>query len=274
MDFKNKTVVITGGSRGIGHAIGLKMASMGANIAILAKTTEPNPRLPGTIYTAADDMIQAGGQALALQTDIRFEDQVIRAMDQVVSEFGGIDILVNNASAINLSPTLSTDMKRYDLMNGINTRGTFLCSKICIPHLLKASNPHVLNLSPPLSLNPIWFKDHIAYTLAKMGMSLCTLGMAEEFKNQIAFNALWPRITIATSAVNNLLGGESLMKRSRLPNIVADAAALIFEKDYKTYTGHFLTDEEVLMAVGIHDFSRYRVSPEYAEEDLQLDFFL
>jgi len=274
MDFKNKTVVITGGSRGIGHAIGMKMASLGANIAILAKTTEPNPKLPGTIYSAAEDMEKAGGKALPLQVDIRFEDQIQGAVSQILEKFGGIDILVNNASAISISPTLSTDMKRYDLMHSINTRGTFLCSKICIPHLMKAENPHVLNLSPPLSYKPEWYSPHVAYTMAKMGMSMCVLGMAAEFKGKVAFNALWPKRTIATSAIQNILGGEYLMKRSRTPEIVSDAAAIIFEKDFKTYSGQFLTDEEVLIGEGIQDFSRYRVSPELKEEDLQLDFYI
>lgn len=267
-------MVITGGSRGIGHAIGIKMASQGANIAILAKTTDPNPRLPGTIFSAAEDMKKAGGRALGIQTDIRFEDQIASAISRVIEEFGRIDILVNNASAISLSSTLETDMKKYDLMHSINTRGTFLCSKLCIPHLLKSENPHVLNLSPPLSYKPEWFSNHVAYTMAKMGMSMCVLGMAQEFKNRIAFNSLWPKITIATSAIQNILGGDSLMKRSRTPEIVADAATYIFEKDYKTYSGNFLTDEEVLMAEGIYDFSAYRVSPELKEEDLQIDFYL
>jgi len=274
MNFKNKTVVITGASRGIGHAIGVKLASMGANIAILAKTAVADPRLPGTIFTAAEDMKNAGGKALPIQTDIRFEDQVSSAINKVVSEFGGIDILVNNASAIALSPTLATDMKRYDLMHDINIRGTFLTSKLCIPHLLKSSNPHVLNLSPPLVFKAPWFRDHVAYTISKMGMSMCTLGMAEEFKGRIAFNALWPKMSIATTVVYNILGGDQLMKRSRWPSIVADAAAYIFDKDAKTYSGQFLIDEDVLKEEGVHDFSGYRVSPELTEEDLQVDFYI
>ncbi len=282
MNFNHKTIVITGASRGIGHAIGVKMASLGANIAILAKTIEVNPKLPGTIYSAAEDMKKASeaildigsrGKVIALKTDIRFEDQVLDSLQKVVEEFGGIDMLVNNASAITLSSTLDTDMKRYDLMHSINTRGTFLCSKACIPHLLKSANPHVLNLSPPLTLDPKWFKDHTAYTISKFGMSMCTLGMAEEFRHKIAFNALWPKTSIATAVVSNLLGGEDLIKRSRKPAIVADAAAVIFAKD-KTYSGNFLIDEQVLLESGMKDFSPYRISPELSEEDLQTDFYV
>jgi citronellol/citronellal dehydrogenase len=282
MNFNHKTIVITGASRGIGHAIGLKMASLGANIAILAKTIEVNPKLPGTIYSAAEDMKKASeaildigsrGKVIALMTDIRFEDQVLDSIQKVVETFGGIDMLVNNASAITLSSTLGTDMKRYDLMHSINTRGTFLCSKACIPHLLKSENPHVLNLSPPLTLDPKWFKDHTAYTISKFGMSMCTLGMAEEFRHKIAFNALWPKTSIATAVVSNLLGGEDLIKRSRKPAIVADAAAVIFAKD-KTYSGNFLIDEQVLRESGMKDFSPYRISPELSEEDLQTDFYI
>jgi citronellol/citronellal dehydrogenase len=274
MNFKNKTIVITGASRGIGHAIGLKLASEGANVAILAKTAEINPKLPGTIYSAAEDMVKAGGQAIPLATDIRFEEQVVDAINKVVEKFGGIDILVNNASAINLSPTLSTDLKRYDLMNSINTRGTFLCSKACIPYLLKSENPHVLNLSPPLSMQPKWFAGHVAYTISKYGMSMCTLGMAEEYKNKIAFNTLWPRTSIATAVVSNLLGGEDLIRRSRKPSIVADAAFLLFMKDFKSFSGNFLIDEDFLRSEGITNFEEYRVSRELSEKDLQVDFYI
>jgi len=274
MDFKNKTVVITGASRGIGHAIGLKLASLGANIAILAKTTDPNPKLPGTIFSAADDMVQVGGQAIPLMTDIRFEDQVNDSIQQVVNRFGGIDILVNNASAIHLSAVESTEMKRFDLMHSINVRGTFLCSKACIPYLLKSRNPHVLNLSPPLSLDPKWFKGHVAYTLSKFGMTMSALGMAEEFKGKIAFNTLWPKTTIATAVIANILGGDYLVKRSRIPQIVADASVKIFEKDAQTYTGKSLIDEDLLREEGVMDFSAYRVSPELKEEDLQKDFYI
>src|SRR5215212_8188623 len=222
MSLRGKTLFITGASRGIGLAIGLRAARDGANVAIVAKTAEPNPKLPGTIHTAAKEIEDAGGKALAIMCDIRNDEQVAAAVAKTVEAFGGIDILVNNASAINLSGTESLDMKRYDLMHGINTRGTFLCSKLCIPHLKKAQNPHVLNLSPPLNMDMKWFAPHVAYTMAKFGMSMCVLGMAGEYKNAgIAFNALWPRTTIATAAIKNLLGGDQMMKASRKPEIIA-----------------------------------------------------
>jgi citronellol/citronellal dehydrogenase len=274
MSFKGKTVFITGASRGIGHAIGLKLAAEGANIVIVAKTADPNPKLPGTIFSAAEDMEKAGGKALALQVDIRFEDQVRAAVEKAVETFGGIDILINNASAINLTGTLQTDMKRYDLMHSINTRGTFVCSQACLPHLLKAQNPHVLNLSPPLNLETKWFAPHVAYTMAKFGMSLCVLGMAGEFKGKVAFNALWPRYTIATAAVNNLLGGEEMMRRSKKPEILAEAAHFIFQRDFKTCTGNFFVDDEVLASEGITDISHYNVTPGMKEEELMRDFFV
>ncbi len=274
MDFKNKTVVITGGSRGIGHAIGLKLASLGANIAILAKTVETQAKLSGTIFSAAEDMIQAGGKALPLATDIRFEDQVDRSIEKVLETFGGIDILVNNASAINLSPTLKLEMKRFDLMNSVNVRGTFLCSQKCLPHLLKSENPHVLTLCPPIRLEADWLKSFIGYTLSKYGMSMCVLGLAEEFRGRVAFNGLWPKTTIATAAVANLLGGDSMINHSRTPAIVADAAHLIFQKKSKNYTGNLLLDEEVLRESGIVDFSSYRVNPDLKETDLQTDFYV
>ncbi len=274
MNFKNKTVVITGASRGIGHAIGLKMAALGANIAILAKTIEANPKIPGTIYSAAEDMIQAGGNALPLATDIRFEDQVTSSFEKIIENFGGIDILVNNASAIYLGPTLETDMKKFDLIHSINIRGTYLCSKLAIPYLLKSENPHVLTLSPPLKMNPEWFKGHVAYTISKYGMSMCVLGLAEEYKNRIAFNALWPRTTIATAVISNILGGKELIKRSRKPTIMADAALKIFEKNAKDFSGHFLVDEEFLRTEGVLDFSVYKMNPELREADLQQDLYI
>jgi citronellol/citronellal dehydrogenase len=273
MNFKGKTVFITGASRGIGHAIGLKLASLGANIVVAAKTTEPHPKLEGTIYSAAEDMIKAGGQALAVKVDIRDEAEVQAAVDLAVATFGGIDILINNASAINLTGTLDTDMKRYDLMHQINTRGTFVVSKCCLPHLLKAANPHVLNLSPPLNMETRWFAPHVAYTMAKFGMSMCVLGMAGEFKGKVAFNALWPKTTIATAAVSNLLGGQHMVERSRKPDILADAALAIFKRDAKTFSGHFCIDEEILKEEGISDFSGYAVTAGMQDSELMPDFF-
>ncbi|MCU0447519.1 MAG: NAD(P)-dependent oxidoreductase [Microscillaceae bacterium] len=270
MNFKGKTVFITGASRGIGQCIGLRLAREGANIIIAAKTAEPHPKLPGTVYTAAEEMEKAGGQALPLVVDVREEAQVYEAVNQAVAKFGGIDILINNASAIQLTPTLQTDMKRYDLMHQINTRGTFLCSKACIPHLLNAENPHVLNISPPLNMETRWFAPHVAYTMAKFGMSMCVLGMAGEFKGKIAFNALWPRTAIATAAVN-MLGGEAMMRASRKPEIMADAAYFILSQDAKTYSGNFLIDDEVLQANGITDLDQYANVP---GEKLAPDFFI
>ena len=262
MSLRGKTLFITGASRGIGLAIGLRAARDGANVVIAAKTSDPNPKLPGTIHSAAKDIEAAGGKALALQCDIRFEDQVQAAVAKAVETFGGIDILVNNASAISLTGTEMTDMKRYDLMHGINTRGTFLVSKTCIPHLKKASNPHVLNMSPPLNMETRWFSPHVAYTMAKFGMSMCVLGMAGEYKSAgIAFNALWPRTVIATAAVQNLLGGDASMKASRKPEILADAAYVIFNKPSKECTGNFFVDDEVLIASGKTDLSEYATTP-------------
>ncbi len=272
--FAGKTVFITGASRGIGKAIGLRLAREGANVVVAAKTTEPHPKLPGTIYSAADEMTAAGGQGLALLVDVRNEEQVYEAVQKAVDTFGGIDILVNNASAINLTPTLATDMKRYDLMHQINTRGTFLTSKACIPHLLKAANPHVLNLSPPLNMETRWFAPHVAYTMAKFGMSMCVLGMAGEFKKQgIAFNALWPRTAIATAAVSNLLGGDESMRRCRTPEIMADAAYSIFNKNSRECTGNFFIDDEVLRADGVTDFAQYKYM-DIPDSDLMPDFFV
>jgi citronellol/citronellal dehydrogenase len=267
-----KTIFITGGSRGIGLAIALRAAKDGANIAIAAKTADPNPKLPGTIYTAAAGIEQAGGTALPVICDIRFEDQVQAAVEQTVKQFGGIDVCINNASAISLTPTAQTDMKRYDLMHQINGRGTFLTSKLCIPHLLKAENPHILMLSPPLDLNPRWFAQHVAYTIAKYNMSLCVLGMAAELKSQgIAVNALWPRTTIATAAVANLLGGDKLMRASRKADILADASHVILTKPSREFTGNFCIDDTLLWENGKRDFDHYRVDP---GEDLTPDFFV
>jgi citronellol/citronellal dehydrogenase len=262
MSLKGKTLFISGASRGIGLAIALRAAKDGANVAIAAKTAEPNPKLPGTIFTAAKEIEDAGGKALPLTVDIRYEEQVIDAVAKTVATFGGIDILVNNASAISLTGTVQTPMKRYDLMHQINTRGTFLCSQACIPHLKKAANPHVLNLSPPLNMETRWFAPHVAYTMAKYGMSLCVLGMAGEFKNDgIAFNALWPRTTIATAAIQNLLGGDAMMRGSRKPSIMADAAHVILTRPSRECTGNFFVDDEVLKSAGKTDLSEYSVDP-------------
>ncbi len=272
--FKNKTIFITGASRGIGKAIGLRLAKEGANIVIAAKTDTPHPKLPGTIYSAAEEMRAAGGEALALVVDVRYEESVQQAVEQAVQKFGGIDVLINNASAIQLTGTLHTDMKRYDLMNQVNTRGTFLCSQKCLPYLLKAENPHVLNMSPPLNMETRWFQNHVAYSMAKFGMSICVLGMAGEFEGQVAFNALWPRTTIATAAVGNILGGDEMIRRSRTPEILADAAYYILQKDHKTFTGKFLIDDEVLRAEGIVDLDSYAYTKGMKEEDLIKDFFV
>ena len=270
---KGKTLFITGGSRGIGLAIALRAARDGANVAIAAKTAEPNPKLPGTIHTAAAEIEKAGGKALPLLCDIRFEDQVRDAVAQTAAKFGGIDICVNNASAISLTPTEQTDPKRFDLMFGINTRGTFVTTQACLPFLRKAENPHVLMLSPPLDMNPKWFRGHVAYSIAKYGMSLCVLGMAAEFKRAgIAVNALWPRTTIATAAVNNLLGGDQLMRMSRTPEILADAAHLVFCQTAKTFSGNFLIDDTFLHEVGgVSDFEGYRADKSMP---LACDFFV
>ncbi len=273
MVFKDKTVLITGGSRGIGKAIAIRLARGGANIAIVGKTADPNPKLDGTIYTAAEEIAASGpGKVLPLQGDIRFEDQIQQIVQTTVATFGGVDILVNNASAINLSPTEQTEVKRFDLMHSINVRGTFLMCKACIPHLKKALNPHILNLSPPLNLNPEWFSRHLAYTLSKYGMSMIVLGLAEELKPfRIAANALWPKTTIATAAVQNLLGGDFLMQRSRTTEIVADAAFFILQKPSFETSGQFFIDEEVLRMEGISDFTKYAVNP---DQKLMMDLFL
>lgn len=271
-DLKGKTLFITGASRGIGKEIALRAARDGANICVVAKTVEPTPRLEGTIHTAAEEVREAGGGALPLGVDIRFEEQVRGAVERAVERFGGIDILVNNASAINLTGTLRTEMKRYDLMHGVNTRGTFLCSQACLPHLLKAANPHILNISPPLNMEARWFAPHVAYTMAKFGMSMCVLGMAEEFREQgVAVNALWPRTAIATAAVRNLLGGEAAVERCRQPEVMADAAHHILTRPSRETSGNFFIDEDVLRAAGVTDFDRYAVSPNTKLID---DFFV
>jgi citronellol/citronellal dehydrogenase len=274
MSLQGKTLFITGASRGIGLAIALRAARDGANVAIIAKTAEPDPRLPGTVFTAAKEIEEAGGKALPLVTDIRYEEQVATAVAKTVETFGGIDILVNNASAIHLTGTVATPMKRYDLMHGINTRGTFVCSAACIPHLKKAANPHVLNLSPPISqiTQAKWFAPHVAYTMAKFGMSMCVLGMAEEFRRDgIAFNALWPRSTIATAAVKNLLGGDQMVRGSRKPDIMGDAAYVIFNRPSRECTGNFFIDDEVMASAGKTDLSEYAVDP---TAQLMPDFFV
>ncbi|MCB9522903.1 MAG: NAD(P)-dependent oxidoreductase [Myxococcales bacterium] len=267
-----KTLFITGASRGIGKAIALRAAADGANIILAAKTAEPHPKLPGTIYTAAEEIEAAGGQALPCVVDVRDEATVEAAMKQGVERFGGLDILVNNASAIMLTPTLHTPMKRFDLMHQVNTRGTFLCSQKALPHLLKAANPHILNISPPLNLNPGWFAGHVAYTMAKYGMSMCVLGMAREFKGKVGVNALWPRTAIDTSAVRNLLGGDGMAKKSRTPEIMADAAHAVLCRPHGDCTGNFFIDDEVLTAEGVTDLDQYSVMP--GTTDFAPDFFL
>jgi citronellol/citronellal dehydrogenase len=265
-----KTLFVSGASRGIGLAIALRAARDGANIVIASKTDQPHPKLPGTIHTAAAEIIAAGGHSLPLAVDIRFEDQVRAAVEKAVQHFGGIDILVNNASAISLTGTLETPMKRFDLMMGVNMRGTFLCSQACLPHLARAANPHILTLSPPLSMRAQWFAPHVAYTMAKYGMSMCVLGMAEEFRNRhIAVNGLWPRTLISTAALQVIPGVDP--SHGRTPEIMADAAWHILTKDSRGTTGNFFIDDEVLAAAGVTDFERYAVSP---GKDLWQDLFL
>jgi citronellol/citronellal dehydrogenase len=261
MSLTGKTVFITGASRGIGRAIALRCAGDGANIVITGKTATPHPKLPGTIYSVADEVKEAGGNALALQLDVRNDEQVQSAAARAADTFGGIDILVNNASAINLSDTLHTSMKRFDLMMAVNVRGTFLASQACIPYLKRATNPHILNLAPPLAMRAKWFKDHLAYTMSKYGMSMCTLGMSAELLQEgIAVNSLWPRTTIATSAVE-VNFSEEILKASRKPSIMADSAYVIFTRSSRTTTGNFFIDEEVLRSTGMSDFSHYAVTP-------------
>jgi citronellol/citronellal dehydrogenase len=262
MSFKNTTVFITGASRGIGKAIGLRLAKEGANIVIASKSVEENPKLGGTIYSAAEEMETAGGKALPIQCDIRFEEQVEAAISKAVERFGGIDILINNASAISLTPTEQTEPKRFDLMYDINVRGTFFVSKACIPHLKKSTNAHILNLSPPVNMDIKWFRGHVAYTMSKYNMTMIVLGLSAELKKyNIAANALWPKTTIATAAVQNLLGGDALMKMSRTTDIIADAAYYILSKPSTECTGNTFIDEDVLVAEGITDLDKYSVVP-------------
>jgi citronellol/citronellal dehydrogenase len=272
MSLKGKTLFITGASRGIGLAIALRAAQDGANIAVAAKTDQPHPKLEGTIHTAASDIEKAGGKALPLVVDVRDEKQVAEAMEKTASRFGGIDIVVNNASAIQLTRTPETDMRRYDLMHQINTRGTFVASKFAIPYLEKAANPHILAISPPLDVREKWFAPHTAYTMAKFGMSLVMLGLSGELKPKgIAANALWPRTTIATAAIQNLLGGDRIMRMSRKPDIMAEAAYRIFLKPSREFTGKFLIDDTFLAGEGVTDFDQYRVDP---TQPLAPDFFV
>ena len=262
MQFQNKTVFITGASRGIGKAIALRLAKEGANIVVAAKSTTENPKLGGTIFSAAKEIEEAGGKALAVQCDIRDEDQIGISVEKAIAAFGGIDIVINNASAISLTPTEQTEPKRFDLMHSVNTRGTFFVTKACLPYLKKSENAHILTLSPPLNMNLKWFAGHIAYTISKYNMTMITLGFSEEFKKfQIAANTLWPQTTIATAAVKNLLGGDDLMNMSRTPDIIADAAFYILSKPSTTCTGNTFIDEDVLAAEGITDLEKYSVVP-------------
>lgn len=270
-NLKDKVIFITGASRGIGREIALKCAKDGAKIVIAAKTDQPHPTLEGTIHTVAEEVEALGGKALALPLDVRDENKVFEGVDKVVQTFGGIDILVNNASAIFLANTLDIPMKRYDLINSVNARGTFLCSKACIPHLKKSSNPHILTLSPPLNMNPKWFKDTLAYTLSKYGMSMCTLGMSEEFRKEgIAVNSLWPKTTIATAAIA-VNFPEHILQASRKPSIMADAAYAIFLSNSREVTGNFFIDEDLLRMQGVTDFASYALNPNVP---LMADFFL
>ena len=267
-----KTLFITGSSRGIGLAIALRAARDGANVAVAAKTTDPDPRLPGTVHSAVEQINAAGGRGLACPCDVRFEEQIQAAVQRTVETFGGIDILVNNASALFLAGTLDTPAKRFDLIHAINVRGTFLSSQACLPHLKRAVNPHILNLAPPLNFESRWFAPHLAYSLSKFGMSLCVLGMAEEFRSDgIAVNALWPRTAIATAAVRNLLGGDDSLRRCRKPEIVADTAHAIVTRSSRECTGQFFLDDDVLRASGVSDFSSYAVDP---TAELLPDFFV
>ncbi len=272
MSLIGKTLFVTGASRGIGLAIGLRAARDGANVAIAAKTADPNPKLEGTIHSAAEAIERAGGKALPLMVDVRDEEAVKAALAQTAEKFGGIDIVVNNASAISLTPSQTTEMKRFDLMHQINARGTFMVSKYAVPYLVKSANPHILMLSPPLDMKEKWFANHTAYSMAKYGMSLVVLGLSGELRKPgIAVNALWPRTTIATAAVKNLLGGDALMRASRTPEILADAAHLIFNKPARGFTGHFLIDDTFLYENGVREFDHYRADPTQA---LAPDFFV
>jgi len=272
MTFRDKTIFISGASRGIGLAIARRLARDGANIILAAKTAEPHPKLPGTVFSAAKEIVALGGKALPLVCDIRDEEQATAAVAQSVAAFGGIDVCINNASAISLTGTLATEMKRYDLMMQVNARGTFLCSKLTLPHLLQAANPHILNLSPPLDLDPKWFANHVAYTTAKYGMSLCTLGMAAEFRGKVGVNSLWPLTTIDTAAVRFALGGDAMAAVSRTPEIMADAAYAVLSRPASQCSGNFFIDEEVLRGEGVSDFSKY--APGTGDTPLQGDFFV
>ena len=271
-NLKGKTVFITGSSRGIGKAIGLRMAKEGANIVVTGKSSVPHPKLKGTIHSSAEEMIAAGGHAIALEMDVRDEAQVVHAVNEAAKTFGGIDVLVNNASAINLQDTEHLPMKRFDLMHQVNVRGTFITSKYCIPHLKGSENPHIISLSPPLNFDPKWFGPHLGYSIAKYGMSLCVLGLSEELKKyDIAVNALWPATTIATAAVQNLLGGDEIVNRSRIPDIVADAAFHLIQRNSAETTGNYFIDEDLLKEAGVTDFTKYKVDP---KADLIPDFFI
>ncbi|KAJ3107152.1 hypothetical protein HDU96_008006 [Phlyctochytrium bullatum] len=284
-DFRGKNVFITGGSRGIGLAIAVRLGKAGCNVAIAAKTADPNPKLPGTIFTAAKEIDAAGGRGLPILCDIRFEDQVERAVAETVKAFGGIDILINNASAISLTNTQETTLKKFDLMNQINGRGTWLVSKVCLPHLLESArlgrNPHILTLSPPLDMRQMWFEPHVAYTMAKYSMSLCTLGLSGELRTQgIAVNSLWPKTAIDTAAVSNVItpsyvpDAPATRLPMRTPQIMADAAYVLLSQDAREYTGQFAVDEYVLRFQGVRDFKRYRTDPQCREEEIALDFFV
>jgi len=270
-DLEGKVLFITGASRGIGLAIALRAAKDGAKIAIAAKTTEAHPKLPGTIFTAAESIRHAGGEALPIKCDIRHEEEVEAAIEKTVEEFGGIDILVNNASAISLTRTAGTPMKKFDLMHQVNARGTYLCTAKAAPHLMRALNPHVLTLCPPLSADPKWYRNHTAYTMAKMGMSMCVLGHSAEYAGKIAVNALWPKTAIATAAVRNVIGGDAMMKRCRKPSIVADAAYVILNEKFHDCTGNFFIDEDVLLDNGVNDLRKYKMDP---KAELMPDFFV
>ena len=270
MSLKGKTLFITGASRGIGLAIALRAARDGANIAVAAKTETPHPKLPGTIHTAAEEIVKAGGKALPLMVDVRDETSVKEGIERTVAAFGGLDIVVNNASAVQVTPVTQTDMKRFDLMQQVNARGTYMVSKYAIPYLLDSSNPHILMNSPPLDMQEKWFAPSTGYTMAKFGMSLVVLGLAGELRGKVAVNALWPRTTIATAAIKNLLGGDDIMRKSRKPEIMADAAWRIFQKPV-SFSGHFLIDDTFLAGEGVGDFERYRVDP---KEPLRPDFFV
>ncbi len=271
-NLKGKTLFITGASRGIGKAIGLRAARDGANVVVAAKTAAPHPTLPGTIYTAAEEMQRAGGRALPVLMNVRDETQIAHAVERAVTEFGGIDILVNNASALYLTSTRDTPSKRFDLMHNVAARGTFLCTQHCLPHLERSTNPHVLNIAPPLNFEARWFQSHLAYSLAKYGMSLCVLGMAAEFESQgIAFNALWPRKTVATAAIT-MIAGEDGLRRSRSPNVMADAAWHIVTRNSRECTGNFFLDDQVLTEIG-QDLAPYRQDG-MTEDELMPDFFV